>query len=521
MVDFKKEIQETGLAIRNVSEADEAFINNTDAYIQALKDRAKAQAIQSKAVELYQEYLDEVAKKENTRKGRQAAEDKQLAEDLAGVGVMSPEEAEAVGTTTKLGKKFQEMEKEIEETLDRLFEEMYELEEKSDPYFAEIEEGAADAASAAADAKADELAQLKKFYDDALKLFMDARTRELQEVEDKYAEQIALAKKHNQDTSLLERAKQREIDEIIKKYEDERIQKQKENVEEQLQVLQQQIERIRQMNDTSNLREPQEQSFITNYHQGFGKAFMAGSSFFYQSAEDIENQVLAQMTYNNKILELTKSRIEQENALLTQQLEIEGITAERRLEIERTLRENEMALSDAAIKNEADNIAAYRSLQEKKNQALQASLSVTSEIFGAMATIAGEETKAGKAFAVTQAIIDTYASANAAYSSMAGIPYVGPALGIAAAAAAVASGIANVKTILSTKVSSNLNEVSISSGAVATPPALSVPPIEYTRNLLGDKETDELNKPMKCYVLESDITDAQNKVKVTENNASF
>ena len=219
--------------------------------------------------------------------------------------------------------------------------------------------------------------------------------------------------------------------------------------------------------------------------------------------------------------ELTKSRIEQENDLLTNQLEIENITAERKLEIERTLRENEMALSDAAIKNEADNIAAYRSLQEKKNQALQASLSVTSEIFGAMATIAGEETKAGIAFAVTQASINTFASANAAYASMAGIPYVGPALGIAAAAAAVASGIANVKTILSTKVSSDVNSVSISSGAAATPPALSTPPIEYTRNLLGDKETDEINKPMKVYVLESDITDVQNKVKVTENNASF
>lgn len=180
-----------------------------------------------------------------------------------------------------------------------------------------------------------------------------------------------------------------------------------------------------------------------------------------------------------------------------------------------------MALSDAAIKNEADNIAAYQSLQEKKNNALQSSLSVASEIFGAMTTLAGEETKAGKAFAVTQAIIDTYASANAAYSSMAGIPYVGPALGIAAAAAAIASGIANVKTILSTKVSSDVNSVSISSGSIATPPALSTPPIEYTRNLLGDKETDELNKPMKVYVLESDITEVQNKVKVTENNASF
>lgn len=518
---FKDEIKETGLAINDINDADNAFVNNTDAYIKAIKDRAKAQAIENEAVRIYQEYLEERAKKENSRKGRQRAEDKKLAQDLVGAGVMTQAEADMVGETTNLGKKLQKMEDEVEATLDRLFEEMFELEKKSEPYFAEIEEDAGDAAQAAADAKAEELKQLKQYYDDALKLFMDARTRELQEVEEKYDEQIALAKKHNQDTTLLERAKQREIDEIIKKYEDERIQRQKEQVEEQLQVLQQQIERIRQMNDTSNLREPQEQSFMTNYHQGFGKLFMAGSSFSYQSGEDVENQVLAQITYNNKILELTKSRIEQENALLNQQLEIEGITADRRLEIERTLRENEMALSDAAIKNEADNINAYRSLQEKKNIALQNSLSVASDIFGSMAQIAGEETKAGKAFAVTQAVIDTYAAANSAYASMAGIPYVGPALGIAAAAAAIASGIANVKTILSTKVSATETSVSLPSGSAVTPPALSMPPIEYTRNLLGNKETDELNKPTKVYVLESDITDAQNRVKVTEDNASF
>lgn len=206
---------------------------------------------------------------------------------------------------------------------------------------------------------------------------------------------------------------------------------------------------------------------------------------------------------------------------MNKQLEIEGITAERREEIERTLRENQMALSDAYIKNEADNIAAYQSLQEKKNNALQSSLSVASEIFSAMAQIAGEENEAGKAFAVTGAIIDTYAAANAAYASMAGIPYVGPALGIAAAAAAIASGIANVKAILSTKVSGDPDNINIPSGSTVTPPALSTPPIEYTRNLLGDKETDEINKPMKVYVLESDITEVQNKVRVTEDNASF
>lgn len=521
LVEFKEKIEETGLAIRNVSEADNAFINNTPAYIQALKNRAKAQAIENEAIRIYQEFLETKAKKENSRRGQKIEKDKQLAQDLVGAGIMTQEEADMVGEDTRLKKKLKEQAAEVEKTLDRLFDEMFDLEKQTAPYFTKVTEGANDAAKAAAETKKEELKQLAEYYKQARRLFMDARTRELEEVREKYDEQIALAKKHNQDTTLLEQAKQREIDEIIKKYNDERLAKMQEEAEKQYEVIQKQIERIRMMNDTSNLREPQEQSYTTEYKQGFGKTFMAGSRFFYQSGEDVQKEYDAQIEYNNKLLELTKSRIEQENELLNKQLEIEGITADKRLEIERTLRENEMALSDAAIKNEADNIAAYKSLQEKKNQAVQSTLSVASDVFGAMATLAGEETKAGKAFAVTQAIIDTYSAANSAYSSMAGIPYVGPALGIAAAAAAVASGIANVKNILSTKVSSDVNSVSISSGSATAPPAVTTPPIEYTRNLLGDKETDELNKPMKVYVLESEITDVQNRVRVTENNASF
>ena len=61
---------------------------------------------------------------------------------------------------------------------------------------------------------------------------------------------------------------------------------------------------------------------------------------------------------------------------------------------------------------------------------------------------AGIETgKATKRAAQLQAIVDTYAAANAAYKAMAGIPVVGPGLGIAAAAAAITSGLANVASI--------------------------------------------------------------------------
>jgi len=68
-----------------------------------------------------------------------------------------------------------------------------------------------------------------------------------------------------------------------------------------------------------------------------------------------------------------------------------------------------------------------------------------------IATIFGENTAIGKAAAVAETTINTYASATAAYKALASVPLVGPVLGAAAAAAAIAAGIANVKKILAVK----------------------------------------------------------------------
>ncbi len=85
----------------------------------------------------------------------------------------------------------------------------------------------------------------------------------------------------------------------------------------------------------------------------------------------------------------------------------------------------------------------------------QETLSAVSSIFGNMAAAAQAFGKKGfaayKAFASAQALIDTYASAVAAYKSMSGIPYVGAYLGAAAAAAAIAFGMARVAQINSTQ----------------------------------------------------------------------
>jgi hypothetical protein len=107
--------------------------------------------------------------------------------------------------------------------------------------------------------------------------------------------------------------------------------------------------------------------------------------------------------------------------------------------------------------------------------------------------------------------MDTFMAANSVLAQEGG----GFWTRFASMVAIITTGIANVKSILAVKPSSS------NSASVPAPAALSTAPIEYTRNLLGDKETEKLNNPIKCYVLESDISDTQNKVQVTESSASF
>lgn len=90
--------------------------------------------------------------------------------------------------------------------------------------------------------------------------------------------------------------------------------------------------------------------------------------------------------------------------------------------------------------------------EEKKIQ--DERLTNTANFFGNLSTIASiagtKQSEVAKRLAIIQTTIDTYKSAMAAYSSLAGIPYVGPALGAAAAAAAIAMGLAQVQAIKST-----------------------------------------------------------------------
>lgn len=64
----------------------------------------------------------------------------------------------------------------------------------------------------------------------------------------------------------------------------------------------------------------------------------------------------------------------------------------------------------------------------------------------------------------------------------------------------------------------------ISNGGAAATPNINLGesmPIQFTRELLSDTETTNLNQAQRVIVLESDISDTQRKVEVAESNSSF
>ena len=96
-------------------------------------------------------------------------------------------------------------------------------------------------------------------------------------------------------------------------------------------------------------------------------------------------------------------------------------------------------------------------------------LNAASTALGNLSSLMSSENKKqfeiGKAAAKGQAVIDTIASAQAAYKSLAGIPIVGPGLGVAAAAAATVAGLARISAINSTSFGGGGGGSAVTAGA--------------------------------------------------------
>lgn len=514
---YSDKIKETGLNITDVKTAEDAFVNNTGNYVEALTARAKAQAIEQAAIKLYEEYLNKRTELENQISDTSFGEVSAW-QAFKATAMFWKDYSNTIYEYTKQNKEntykqLDDLNKDIEKRIKKLFEDVADTNKKYGGFF-----NIPTITKNTTEAK-----KVINEFDEWLQKRLEDKDP-VDELEDEYIRLLALAIKNNRSLEEVEAWHQEELKKIRDKAREDEENARKSAADKAWDDLQTELKRMREarydIKDTS-LEIPK-----TQYTQGFAKIFGLSGEFSYSSKKDIEgykDRLLGTDTeegsidkYHNQI----KTRLEEQKSFLLKQLENETLTADQRKLIKLELDSIDEQLTENEIDRENKKNKVRENVNKQYQESIKARLDLASKVAGSMATIWGEESKVGKGFATAQALIDTYSAANSAYSAMAGIPVVGPALGAAAAAAAIAAGIANVKKIWEVDETSGAS-ASSASASVAAPAALNTTPVEYTRNLLGDKETDLLNEPVKCYVVESDITNAQTKVAVTESNASF
>ena len=207
---------------------------------------------------------------------------------------------------------------------------------------------------------------------------------------------------------------------------------------------------------------------------------------------------------------------------------LKEIEAAERLEIEKTLATRINSFKKGTqervdAENELKRFQAESDANEKKRdvEIADAKVAAVTGALGALASIVGENNKYGKALAITQSIIDTYAGATKALKSGP------PPFNFIAAASVVAAGFANVKKITSTKEPAPPSFAKGGTGgSFPTPAAISTPP---AFNVVGATETSQLaqtiagaqQKPIRAFVVSTDVSTQQALDRKTANQATL
>jgi hypothetical protein len=256
-----------------------------------------------------------------------------------------------------------------------------------------------------------------------------------------------------------------------------------------------------------------------------------------QSRVDTELEVLEiQQTAINDLIESETARIEAQMALERQLNDARLAAIDERL-----MAETESTLAYQEILNERATVEAnYQANRLKQEQNLakaeikieetvaNAKIDITRNAISAAAAFAEEGSDLAKGLAVAQTTIDTYKGATAAYAALAGVGPIGPALGAAAAAVVVASGLANVKKILSVKTDGSISGggASSSTSAGPAPPSVGqsiglVNPNAGAQNIGDQIQQGFEGGNMRAYVVGSDVSGQQQVDREIAQNGTF
>jgi len=235
-----------------------------------------------------------------------------------------------------------------------------------------------------------------------------------------------------------------------------------------------------------------------------------------------------QTELQNKLFALNQELIAQEEERLAAE-------EEARLALEERLAE-EQRLKDEAAAKDAERRAKEREEELANAEAIKkARLDITKSTLDALSALneaftgeSEQEQKKGfersKKIQTAQALISTYESAVQAFKSLAGIPVVGPGLGTAAAVAATAAGLANVKKIQSQTfqggASGGGSTYAGTGGAASAATAAGITPPAPTLDLgfLGEGAQQQV---IETYVISENVTTAQQANKKIQDQSTL
>jgi len=237
-------------------------------------------------------------------------------------------------------------------------------------------------------------------------------------------------------------------------------------------------------------------------------------------------------------MELEVEEYEQKKALLEEYgLSTEELTenhlekmAELRAEESRRLYKELDEQKAAQKKKDEEEAESHNKLMKARKEATANMASGTASILKGLSAAFGESTKMGKGFAIAAATIDTIASAVTGFragmnqwADAGPMAWMGPVQAALNASAALVAGFAEVQKIQAVDTSGN---ATASSGAGAT--AMAMPniaglssPVDYTSQVTTATEQEQLNKNNRVYILESDIQESNNRVRVREEETTF
>lgn len=234
---------------------------------------------------------------------------------------------------------------------------------------------------------------------------------------------------------------------------------------------------------------------------------------YLQNIEDLENQFRAMSlnqaeqtrvlaTYN------LEEQLKGERKLLYEALEMEYITQEQFDKL--SLKQND-AHKSRVLDLERAFQQAKRDLDEKSAMEGAQMLLDLNNVFQNQREKQNEkEFEREKAFAIAQTLISTYFAAQRAYNSQLTLTPDSPIRAAIAAAAAITSGLSRVASIRRTRFDSEDTDSTSNPSTAGFGQALRAPAVRLPR-------TEAFTGERRIYVTEYDISNTQEKVKVTED----